>query len=222
MPVGRLIGSEVASVEARAKHLLLRTSGGDTVHTHLGMTGSWHVYPAGEPWQRPERQARLVVEAGDRLAVVFNCPTVEMLRTRDEARHPVLARLGPDVLAEPLDLDGIRRRAATVPATTQIGDVLLDQTVVSGIGNIWRCEALHACRIHPRTPWGDVGPDVLDALVVAAAGPMAASVEGRRPAPKVYGRAGRPCGTCGEVVAAARTGRHARTAYWCPRCQNRP
>ena len=97
---GRLIGATVTEVETRGKHLLIRLSTGDVLHTHMGMTGSWHVYPAGERWFRPASQARLILEAGDRVAVCFNVPVVELLSSRDEALHPSLSRLGPDILGD--------------------------------------------------------------------------------------------------------------------------
>src|SRR5437763_5319614 len=109
-PAARLVGRQVQSVEAWGKHLLLRLDSGQVLHTHLRMSGSWHVYRAGEPWRRPVRQARLVIVAGDRVAVCFNAPVVELLAPRAEQVHPALSRLGPDILRTPLDLDGIRRR----------------------------------------------------------------------------------------------------------------
>ncbi|MGH9165354.1 MAG: DNA-formamidopyrimidine glycosylase family protein [Acidimicrobiales bacterium] len=135
VPPARLVGRTIVAVEARAKHLLIRLDSGDVVHTHMRMDGSWHVYPAGERWRKPGWQARLVLEAGDRVAVCFNAPVVELLSGDEVARHPVLTQLGPDVLVDPLDLDEVRRRAAAMPSDTTVGEILLDQRVVSGIGN---------------------------------------------------------------------------------------
>src|SRR3954462_11736870 len=106
----RLVGHKVDAVEARGKHLLVRLSSGEVVHSHMRMTGSWHVYPAGERWRRPANQARLVLEAGDRVAVCFNVPVIELLHERDEHVHPAVAYLGPDVLVPPVDIDEVRRR----------------------------------------------------------------------------------------------------------------
>src|SRR4051812_11654519 len=117
----RLVGMRVQAIEARDKHLLIRFDGGEVLHTHLRMSGSWHVYPAGQAWRRPERQARLVLEAGERLAVCFNAPIVEVIPARSEGAHPSLGRLGPDVLAEDLDTAEIRRRARTRPPEVPLG-----------------------------------------------------------------------------------------------------
>lgn len=219
LPAGRLVGQQVVAVEARGKHLLVRFSGGQVLHTHMRMTGSWHVYSAGEKWRKPAAQARLVLEAGERVAVCFNAPVIELLAPEGERRHPALAGLGPDVLRPPIPLDEIRLRAAARPADLTVGELLLDQRVVAGIGNIWRCETLFACRVHPRLPQGDLSTGDLDRLVTTAARLMSS---GARPAPQVYGRARRPCYRCSTAVVAAPMGEAARTVYWCPRCQPAP
>src|SRR5437588_3593607 len=203
-PALRLVGMRVDGVEARGKHLLIRLDGGHVLHTHLRMSGSWHVYPEGRPWRRPESQARLVLEAGDRVAVCFNAPIVELVQPKAESAHPSLGRLGPDVLAADLDLEEVQRRARTRPPDVALGELLLDQQVVSGIGNIWRCEALF---VEQRNPWTErqkVSDEGLAALVLTAAKLMRASVE-RGPqagARWVYRRTGRPCRRCGTRIEA--------------------
>ena len=220
-PALRLVGMRVDGVEARGKHLLIRLDGGHVLHTHLRMSGSWHVYPEGRPWRRPESQARLVLEAGDRVAVCFNAPIVELLQPKAERAHPSLGRLGPDVLADDLDLDEVRRRARTRPPDAALGELLLDQQVVSGIGNIWRSEALF---LEGRNPWAErqkLTDDDLDALVNTASSLMRASAlrSGHAPEHWVYKRSGQPCRKCGTRIESRRQGEHARTAYWCPACQ---
>lgn len=215
-PLQRVVGQRVAAVEARAKHLLIRFAGGEVLHTHMQMTGSWHVYTRGERWQKPEWKAAAVLEAGDRLAVCFDAPVVELLTEREAAEHPAIAGLGPDVLRPPIDLAEVRRRAAARSPDMSIGDLLLDQQVVSGIGNIWRCEVLFVRRVHPETPLAELPPDELDALVTEAGRLM--SVGGRTS--WVYGRPGRPCRRCGTPIAVKRSGDQARHVYWCPACQH--
>jgi endonuclease-8 len=223
LPADRLVGQTVDRVEPRGKHLLIRFSGGQVLHTHLKMTGAWHVYRAGERWRRPAWQARFVLEAGDRVAVCFGAPVVELLAPRGEHLHPALAGLGPDVLAAPVDLDEIRRRARLAPDDLAVGELLLDQRVVSGIGNIWRCEALFVRRVHPAAAIGSLSDDELDGIVTAASQLMRHNVEGRDRGDRwVYGRARRPCRRCSTPIRASRVQASERTAYWCPRCQPAP
>ena len=225
VPIGLLVGDTVTEVDARAKHLLMRFASGRVLHTHMQMTGSWHVYPAGARWRRPAGRARVVLEAGERVAVCFDAPVVELLAPGGELRHPAIAALGPDVLVEPLDVAGVVARSRERPPETEIGELLLDQRVVGGIGNIYRSEALFLTGVHPRRRASDVD---VGAVVTAAANLMRASAgleaaRGTRPAHVstlyVYRRAGRPCRRCGTRIEAARVGAQARTAYWCPRCQ---
>jgi endonuclease-8 len=223
------VSNDVLNVEARAKHVLIRFSSGVTLHTHMQMSGAWYVYPAGARWRLPAWQARIVLESSDRVAVCFNAPVVELLRTKDELAHPVLGALGPDILLDPLDVDAIAARAAARPETIEIGDLLLDQRVVSGIGNIFRCEALFLAGVRPNRPRSGLDQAALVEAVLIAAKLMRANV---RPGTSVhrdtglgaggrwvYGRAGQPCRRCGATIRSARVGGYARTAYWCPDCQ---
>jgi endonuclease-8 len=226
LPAHTLVGQTVVAVEPRAKHLLIRFSGGTTLHSHMKMTGAWHVYRAGERWQKPARQARFVLEAGDRLAVCFNAPILELLADQGEHLHPSLTGLGPDVLQPPVDLAEVRRRARMVPASTTIGELLLDQQVVSGIGNIWRCETLFLRRVDPFVRSVDVPDDVLDGLVTAASELMQRSADpaaGAVVRPRwVYRRHRRPCRRCDTPIRSMLLGSGLpRTLYWCPACQPR-
>lgn len=216
-----MVGRTVAKVEANGKHLLMRFDSGHVLHTHLLMTGSWHVYRAGERWQRPERQAKVAVTCGERVAVCFNAPIVELLSPGGERSHPSLSNLGPDVLDQPLDVDEIRRRARSRPPATALGELLLDQRVVAGIGNIWRCESLF---VEGQSPWASLSSLTdgdLDALVATAHRIMGQSLgpfTGRQQS-WVYRRAGRPCRRCTCLIRSRPQGEQARTAYWCPTCQ---
>jgi endonuclease-8 len=225
----RVVGTTVDRVEPKAKHLLIGFSNGWVLHTHMRMTGSWHVYPAGERWQRPAHQARVVIECGDRVAVCFNAPVVELLEPSDERQHRALGGLGPDVLADPFDLGEVVRRSRAQPPATTMGELLLDQRVVSGIGNIYRCESLFVDRINPWTTVGALDDAALVRVVTTASRLMRANVGAARTIaretgggsgrPWVYRRAGRPCRRCRSLIRGGRLGAQARTIYWCPSCQ---
>ena len=219
-----VVGETVEKVEANGKHLLIRFGSGHVLHTHLRMTGSWHVYSAGERWQRPASQARVTLTCGTRMAVCFNAPVVELLAPGAEANHPSLAGLGPDVLGTPPDLDEIRRRARRRPPETPLGELLLDQRVVAGIGNIWRCEALFLEGRSPWVPVASLADQELDALVSRAAQIMGQSLGPLtgRPDRWVYRRTGRPCRRCRTPIKSRGQGEQSRTAYWCPTCQADP
>ncbi len=216
-----MVGRKVEKVEANGKHLLVRFDSGHVLHTHLRMTGSWHVYSAGERWQRPPSQAKVSVTCGERVAVCFNAPVVELLAPGAEENHPSLAGLGPDVLDRPIDLHEVRRRARQRPPDTPLGELLLDQRVVAGVGNIWRCEALFLEGCNPWAPVSTVSDEELDALVSTAGRIMGESLGPftGRPQRWVYRRSGRPCHRCRTPLQSRAQGEQARTAYWCPTCQ---
>ena len=219
-----MVGHTVERVEANGKHLLVRFDSGHVLHTHLRMTGSWHVYGTGARWQRPASQAKVTLTCGERMAVCFNAPVVELLAPGAERNHPSLAGLGPDVLGRPLDLEEIRRRARNRRPETPLGELLLDQRVVAGIGNIWRSEALFLEGHNPFKPVSALHDDELDALVTTARKIMSESLGPftGRPQRWVYRRTGRPCRRCGTPIISRPQGEQARMAYWCPACQPEP
>lgn len=227
-----LVGQQVTRVEARAKHLLVFVGPSELVlHTHMRMTGSWHVYQVGAPWKKPAWQAKVQLQCDDRLAVCFNVPVIELLRPVDVTRHRVLSQLGPDLLGVvPVDRDESVARARAFGQSRPIGVVLLDQRVVGGIGNIWRAESLFLSRINPSTSIDNLSDDEVGGVIATAAESMRASVaqvnDGARRfgdappgEPWVYKRTGQPCRVCGAVVQSQALGEHARRAYWCPSCQ---
>jgi endonuclease VIII len=233
--VRRLVGQQVADVEARGKHLLIWFApSGLALHSHMRMTGSWHLYRAGERWRKPERQARFVLSTPEWTAVCFNAPVCELLTGEQVARHPSLAALGPDALDAATDLDEAGRRLAA-RADWTIAEALLDQRVLAGVGNVYKCEVLF---LHGVDPWEPVAavPDaerrglletaerLLKANVATGAvrrtttrDPRLAPMGGDRL--YVYGRARRPCRRCATPIRVARQGEQARLTYWCPRCQ---
>lgn len=232
--VDRLVGTRIEDVEARGKHLLVRFDSGLTLRTHLGMRGSWHRYRPGERWRRPPARARLVLEVPGTVAVCFDAPVVELLESRTEAVHPVLAELGPDLLAPAFDAaEAVRRLRSPERAATPIAEALLDQRALAGIGNVYKSEILFIDGVDPFAPIGNLDDATLERLVATARSLLAANATRaagpervttgsarRRVGPLwVYGRAGRPCRRCGTRLVGRRHGALPRVTTWCPRCQ---
>lgn len=205
----RVDGLTLDAVSAHGKNLLLAFDGGLVLRSHLGMTGSWRVLPAdadvrGAPW---------LVLRGARCQAVLRGGSRLDLTTR------TAARLGPDILAAAFDVRRAAARFRKVDPRSEIGDVLLDQTIVSGIGNIWRSEALWAACVSPRRRVGELADDELVAILEEANRLMSLSVRGRAPTRQAYRRTGRPCTRCRHAIESRRQGEHGRTVYWCPGCQ---
>jgi endonuclease-8 len=209
-------GATIDAVEAVGKHLLIRFAGGVTLRTHMRMTGSWHLYRTGERWQKPAHLARAVVEVEGWTAVCFAAPVVELEPT-PVARASV-ALLGPDLTSTALTESDIDR-AVDRMTDAEIGVVLLDQRIASGIGNIWKNETLFICGVDPFRPAADVDRDTKRALIATASKLLQASVRDGGRSSNVYGRARRPCRRCGTPIRSQPQGEQARTAYWCPTCQ---
>jgi endonuclease-8 len=217
----RLAGRAVSSVDAHGKHLFLRFEGGLALHSHLRMTGAWGVYDRGQRWRRAPTRAWLVLRARGRDVVEFDGPVLELLtesRTRFDAR---LAALGPDVLAAAFDEERYLARLRGDDPTRPIGDALLDQRNVAGLGNVWKTEACWLAQIDPWRPLAGVSDDEARALVRAVRPLMQRSARSghHRRAPGAYGRAGRPCPRCGMPVRARGQGEDNRRTFWCPGCQ---
>jgi endonuclease-8 len=218
----RLAGRAVRAVDAHGKHLFVRFDGDLTVHSHLRMTGTWGVYERGRRWRRSPRRAWLVLRTPTHDVVEFDGPVLELMtesRTRFDQR---LVALGPDVLAEPrFDFDSFLRRLREDDPTRGIGDALLDQRIVAGMGNLWKAEACWEARIDPWRPVGQVSDAEALAILAAVRPRMQESAdtghhEGHR---RVFDRAGLPCSRCGERIRARGQGDDNRTTYWCPGCQ---
>jgi endonuclease VIII len=206
----RLDGRRLLGVEAAGKNLLLRFEDGVVLRSHLRMSGRWQVRARGSklfgrPW--------LILRGAEREAVLWNGPVLEL---DDRA----LRRLGPDILDRPPDLDAIIVNLRRDPRRA-IGDALLDQRLVAGIGNVWRAEALWEARLSPWRPVAEVSDEELLAVLQAAHELMTASVESRGERRAVYNRAGHGCRRCGTPIEARGQGDDNRTAYWCPGCQSR-
>lgn len=214
--VERLDGRRLERVSSHGKNLLLHC-GELVLHSHMGMNGSWHVYPRGARWRKPRRSAWAVLVGERQEAVQFGGPTLRVLPAARLARDPQLARLGPDILAPELDLDEVVRSLRTDPAR-DLGDALLDQALVAGIGNIFKSEACFAARLDPWRPLADLSDEELRAALAAARSQMREAVASGRHTYAVY-RARRPCPSCRGRIAARGQGDANRTTYWCPRCQ---
>ena len=196
-----LVGRTVERVEARGKHLLIETSGGLTLHTHLGMHGSWHWYRDGAPWRRSMRAAVVVLETPETVAVCFAAPTVELVETRALAIHPILSRLGPDLLDPAPDLDeALRRLRAPERAAVPVGDALLDQLAQAGIGNVYRSEVCFVERVDPFAVVGSLDDDTLRRLLETGSRLLAANTGGPFRATIGGGPGGAPHGGPGDVL----------------------
>ena len=231
----RLAGRRIESVAAHGKHILMTFSGDLVLHTHLRMNGSWHLYRPGERWQRAAQHMRIVIETENIVAVAFNMPVAEFLSSRDLLRHSQLQALGPDPLDPAFDRGEVVRRMREHEGEA-IGDVLLNQRVLAGIGNVLKSEILFVAGIGP---FGAVGEpdadlerivDVAKRLLETSAlerSQMLSVATGRRTTRAmdptatlwVYARGGKPCRRCATPIRAVKTGFDARITYWCPTCQ---
>ncbi|QBJ95395.1 Fpg/Nei family DNA glycosylase [Rhodococcus sp. ABRD24] len=221
-----LSGHTVGSVIPRGKHLLTRV-GDHTIHTHLKMEGAWHVYSRGARWKRPAHQARIVLGTEDTVAVGFSLGVTEVIATADESS--VVGHLGPDLLGP--DWDAATATANLAAAENRpIGEALLDQRIMAGIGNVYRNEICFLRGIDPRTPTSRV-PDLPKVVGLAhrllqanRARTVRVTTGDRRPGRRdwVYGRAGQPCLRCGTLIVTEEFGEEPgreRSIFRCPNCQ---
>jgi endonuclease-8 len=230
-----IAGHTVDAVCSRGKHLLISFSNGLTLHTHMRMNGSWHIYRTGERWQAPARDMRIRIDAEPFVAVGFNIPIAKLLTADELARHEQLRALGPDLANPAFDRAAVYRRW-TAQGDTAVHEVLLNQHVLSGIGNELKSEVLFVAGLNPFTPASRVDGPVFDRLIDVALRLMKMNIvqsvsaipaHGRRttgsldPAVNVYvyGRAGKPCRRCGTLIELRKTSIDARLTYWCPKCQ---
>ena len=232
-----LTAMTIDSVQAVGKHLLMHFSGALVLRTHMRMSGSWHIYRSGERWRRASRDMRILLATADFEAVGFNIHVAEFIAEKDLARHEALSRLGPDLLGATFDrTEAVRRlrEQASIP----IADALLKQSVLAGLGNVYKSEALFACAISPFVAVKELSDEQLTALVEAGRQLLQANVAvsssglvpdagSRRTTGRdspserlwVYGRARLPCRKCGATIEVRKQGLDARLTYWCPNCQ---
>jgi endonuclease VIII len=208
----QLDGRRLEAVQAVGKNLVLRFEGGLVLRSHLRMSGRWTVSERGQetrgrPW---------LVLRGETHAAVLRGGSVLELNAR------ALRRLGPDILADPPDFDRMVAGLRRAEPDRAVGEALLDQRLVAGIGNVWKAESLWRARVSPWRPLVDVSDDELRRVLDEAARLMRSSVETGRAERAIYRAAGRPCPRCRTPVRSWGQGDDNRTAYWCPRCQPGP
>lgn len=228
-----LVGRVIDGAASHGKHLVITFGGDLRLRTHMRMHGSWHLYRPGERWQRSPRAMRLRIDTPRWVAVAFDVYDAELTKARDVRRVDAVGRLGPDLLAAEVDVPAAAARLRA-EGPRAMGDVLLDQRVVAGIGNVIRSEVLFLSGLSPRVPAAAVTPDVAETLVRDAVrilrwnaepgrGPRRATGRMRRDeALWVYGRTGEPCRRCGTAIQSEMAAATGRRAYWCPRCQPPP
>ncbi|KAA6461841.1 Fpg/Nei family DNA glycosylase [Acidobacteria bacterium AB60] len=237
-----LTGRTIESVESRGKWVLIHFSGAATLVTHMLMNGSWHIYRPGERWQRPSSTARIVLESPDFVAVAFDVPLAEMHSARSLARDRRIPQPAGDLLNTTFDTDAAIERILAEPSE-ELGNVLLRQRVLAGIGNVFKSEACFAVGLNPFRKIGTLSRDQIAAVVAVAQKQLASNVledspdtivtyrgVGRRTTNQanpsanlwVYNRTGQPCRNCGALIQARKQGPDARFTFWCPRCQPMP
>lgn len=227
-----LVGRRVLEVSTKGKHLSLELSGGWCLSTHLGLYGSWHRYRPRESWQKPRARAGLVIAVPDWVYVCFSPREVSLCRCEGFAAGDRRRRLGPDLARiAPAVLSGIHARAVELADwDTPLVDLLLDQRIACGIGNVFKSEVLYVNRCSPRLRLRDLTPAGLEGLYTSAAVLIQRNLHGGPRVTReardgrghlwVYGRRGLPCLACGAPIERALLGRNPRSTYWCPRCQD--
>jgi endonuclease VIII len=237
-----LAGQTIDRVEARGKWMLIYFSGGGILASHLLMNGRWHIYRHGEPWQLPRFHMRIVIENGCYQAVGFRVPVAEMHTARSLARNPRIPQPQSDLLSADFDLCAALERLLARPHHT-IADALLDQSVLAGVGNVFKSEICFVNGLHPFRAVGTLTRDeaaaairsaqrLLRANVLEDSGDLIVTYRGQQRRTThnsdptaglwVYGRNGEPCRRCGEPIRRRIQGDDARVTFWCPRCQPMP
>jgi endonuclease-8 len=226
-----LAGQYVARIETKGKHLLLHLSGGDTIHCHAMMYGSWQVGKPGMELRKEGRFVRVRLRTAEHEAVFFHGPVAELLTPDELAEHETLKALGPDIMSPDFDRDEAWRRLQEA-GHREIGDTVLDQRIIAGIGNVYKAEGLFLAGIHPQRRTDNVSRDEVEGLWDVLVPLMQDGVTNAPPivtVPQelqeqgelnwVYRRRYKPCFRCEEKVQMVRQGEHERTTYFCPVCQ---
>jgi len=247
-------GRVAHAVEARGKHLLIQLRKADSwfqegdadpiavperlglalirsdlvLHTHLRMTGSWHIYRPGETWHKPVKYAKCVVYTEDFVFPCFSAPVVELLTARETARHVQLVELGPDAITEEFSPESALANFRRYP-DVEIGVAIMNQRLMAGVGNVFKSEVLFIRRLWPWTMIGQISDEELMALILESHKLLKLN-RGKgdrrtlftlddRDLQWVYGRSGKPCRACGALIRMRRQGLDGRSTYFCPNCQ---
>jgi endonuclease-8 len=236
----------VQKVESRGKWLLIHFSGDLILVTHMLMSGSWHIYRAGERWHRPRREMRAVIATSDFEAVAFSVPVARFYTAASLARESSIPMAGTDLLSAEFAMDDAKQRLIA-HGNEEIANALLNQQIMAGLGNVYKSEVLFACGIYPFRRVGTLTPAEIDCILDRARrflemntrenanGAMTTYTGLRRttrvaglyadpdadPGARlwVYRRNGRECRRCGAMIRMQRQGPGARSTYWCPVCQ---
>lgn len=237
-----LTGQLIDSVESRGKWLLIHFSGGSTLATHMLMKGSWHIYRPGERWQQPRINMRIAIETSEYHAIGFNVPVAEMHAAQSLAHDRRIPGTGTDVLSPDFDAEAAVRRLLSY-ADEELGDVLLHQKVLAGVGNVFKSEICFVTGLNPFRKVATLTERQATEAIAVARRQLAANVledsgdtivtyrgGGRRTTHLskpgaglwVYGRTGKPCRRCDEAILSRIQGPDARVTFWCPRCQPMP
>ena len=226
---GDLVGRCIVDVESRGKNLLIHFDADLVLYSHMKMTGSWHIYRPGEPWRKSPRWVSIRIDNPSFTAVAFNVPIVELMTTARLRRHPLLSRLGPDLLATQPDFDEMLRRLLARPETP-VGEALLDQQVLAGIGNVYKSEVCFLLRLDPFAPVGRYPKAKLREVLESAGRLMRENLGTFRrttrheegPRHWVYGRVGEPCGRCARPIDMRRQGDQGRSDLLLPQLPGGP
>ncbi len=233
-----ITGRTVDLVDSNGKWLMMHFSGDLILLTHMLMSGSWHIYRPGEPWQRSRYHMRVLIGTADILAVAFNVPIAEFHTEKTLGARAGFSKLGPDVLKSAFDEAAAVAKLHSRPEL-EIAVALLTQSVLAGIGNVFKSEVCFACGIHPFRSVASLSTHELEKVVAASRKLMLANVAetsgdriltytgfrrttGRSdPSERlwVYGRVGQPCRRCGTAIESRKQGEDARITFWCPQCQ---
>lgn len=222
-------GRMVETIEAHGKHLEVMWDDGIVLDTHLKGKSEWHVYRKGSPWRRSWDQLRASIQTDEFVAVCFDAPLIETYRQPDRQRHPGRGRLGPDLTKVIDPSEAVDLMLSHPNPEARLRDVMVDQHVMRGLGNVYRCEVLWATALSPWAHIGDLTHHDATTIVSTAAtmlrinqGRVRRATTSRTPdGLAVYGRSGQGCIRCRETIEALPVGRAGRMLYWCPGCQVR-